>query len=51
MSRWTVWTASYVKRCRKIWRRRSALKMGQVLKEFREKRENIICLKVGRNNK
>ncbi len=26
-------------------------KMGQMLKEFREKRENIIPLKVGRNNK
>jgi hypothetical protein len=25
--------------------------MGQMLKEFREKRENIIPLKVGRNNK
>jgi hypothetical protein len=25
--------------------------MGQMLKEFREKRENIIHLKVGRKNK
>jgi hypothetical protein len=23
----TVWAASYIKRCRKIWRRRSAIKM------------------------
>ncbi len=44
-------TASYVKRCRRIWRRRSAIKMGQMLNEFREKRKNIIRLKVERNNK
>ncbi len=47
----TVWTALYVKRCRRIWRRRSAIKMGQMLKDFGEKRENNICLEMGRNNK
>jgi hypothetical protein len=30
---------------------RSSIKMGQMLKECREKRENSIRLKVGRNNK
>jgi hypothetical protein len=36
-----------IKRYRRIWRRRSAIKMGQKSEEFREKRENIISLKVG----
>ncbi len=38
----TVLTALYVKRCRRIWRRISAIKKGQEWKEFREKRENIM---------
>jgi len=47
----TIWTASYVKRSLRILKRRSVIKTGQMLKEFREKRENIIHLKVGRKNK
>jgi hypothetical protein len=43
----TIWTASYIRRCRGIWRRRSAIKMGQMLKDFGEKSENIICLEMG----
>jgi hypothetical protein len=37
----SVWTASYVKRCIKIWRR-SAINMDQMLKEFGEKSENTV---------
>jgi hypothetical protein len=34
VSGWTVWAASYIKRCRKLWRRRSVTKVGQMLKDF-----------------
>jgi hypothetical protein len=37
MSGRTVWAASNIKRCRKLWRRISASKMGQMLKDL-EKR-------------
>jgi hypothetical protein len=44
-----ILAAAYKKRCEKSWRR-SAIKMD-LKSELREKRENIIRLKVGRYNK
>jgi len=43
----TVWTASHIKRSRRIWRRTSVIKVGQMLKDFKEKSENIIRLVMG----
>ncbi len=47
----TAWAPSYIKRCRN--HREEAIRMGQnqMLKDFRVKRENIIRLGTGRNNK
>jgi hypothetical protein len=39
-SQTAVWAASYIRRCRKLWRRRSVSKRGQMLKG-REKRSKI----------
>jgi hypothetical protein len=44
----TVWAASYIKRYRKLWRRRSVSKMGQMLKDLGEKKQNIIRLVMGK---
>ncbi len=47
----TVWTSLYIKRWRKIWRRRSVIKIGQMLKDFRDMSENIIRLVKGKITK
>jgi hypothetical protein len=39
-----------MKRCRKSWRRRLSIMIGQMSKGFREKRKIFMQLKMGRSN-
>ncbi len=47
----TVLSAYHMKRCRKSWRKRWAIKIGQKALDFREKRKLSCIWKMGRSNK